>query len=61
MASNLLPVLIIIPGEIFSVKNPLHVGMELQKEQKQGRDEITNMVEERHKKSILHVDLFYLP
>ena len=29
--------------------NPLHVGMKLQKEQKQGRDETTNMVEKRHK------------
>ena len=43
----------------FVKKNPLHVGMELWKEQKQGRDEITKMLDKRHKKSTLH--LFNLP
>ena len=39
------------------MKNPLHVGMKLLKEQKQGRDETTKTVKKRHKKINLH--LFY--
>ena len=36
------------PKQRFSEKKPLHIGMELQIEQKQNRDEITKM-EKRHK------------
>ena len=39
----------------FSVENPLHVGMKLQKEWKQRRDETTKMVEKRHKMITLHL------
>ena len=42
-------------GKGFSVRNPLHLGKKLKKEQKQGRDETTKLVEKRHKKITLHL------